>query len=910
MKKIIIIVLLFVCTAAFAQNKDIPVTRDLDPNAQYDTYKDWVAKNPPRETISYEISRSKGNMEGEGFLIVITPDLYYEIEQSLLVFQQDLIDDGFNTFVLLYDGVYPADLKLQIQTYYHLDEVINVVLIGNLPVAWYEMFEDWNDNGTQDPDEDWVEFPCDLFFTDTNGLWGDVDEDGVFDFHIGEMHPEIGLGRIVAGNMNMVDQTEKEILDAYFQRNHLFRDGIISSYNTSLAYIDDDWSYWGDQYQQSMLLAYPSVELVDDIEQTIANDYLNNRLISSYEMIQVHVHSGPESHYFYYNNSNSYQIVYNFQVADMYPNAHFYNLFACSNSRYTSDNNLGGLYIYCSDHGLATIGSTKTGSMLEFDDFYQPFSEDKTIGESLRLWWVDNVDTAAYSGWERAWFYGMIIQGDPSLRRQYPENDQVYAYFDADAASGFVPHAVQFNDLSDAPNQIVTWEWDFQNDGIIDSYQQNPSYTYLDSGSYSVSLTVTDINNASDTLVREQYVNVSVADIFNITQNVGFGTIQQGIDFADEGDTIIVNTGVYYENINFNGKNITLASKYLTTRDTSYIDQTILDGNDQDCVVRFSGGEDSTAILSGFTIRNGHSSTGGGIHCNDASPGLYDLRIVENSSTSGGGILLFNSSSHLRNVTIAKNNSTYYGGGIFCNKSLPVLENVTIEGNVSDYQGGGLFCFNNSAPILTNTIMWNDHPQEVYFSENYDPNTIEIQYSDVAGGEFGIVINNNGLVYWQVGNIDADPLFVDAANGNYHLSWEHFPIADSTKSPCIDVGSPNTSFDPDGTIADMGAYYFHQTVAIDEPQEVTGNMLMAFPNPVGSQNATLAVSYSINKPCNVKIQLFNIKGQLVSTIENTNKNPGNYTCTNQVEGFGSGIYFTKLTIDGVDKEVRKVVILR
>jgi len=77
--------------------------------------------------------------------------------------------------------------------------------------------------------------------------------------------------------------------------------------------------------------------------------------------------------------------------------------------------------------------------------------------------------------------------------------------------------------------------------------------------------------------------------------------------------------------------------------------------------------------------------------------------------------------------------------------------------------------------------------------------SVTATYSDIQGGWYG------------TGNIDADPLFADPANGDFHLSWANFPIPDDTKSPCIDAGDPNSPFDPDGTIADMGAFYFNQS---------------------------------------------------------------------------------------------------
>jgi len=66
----------------------------------------------------------------------------------------------------------------------------------------------------------------------------------------------------------------------------------------------------------------------------------------------------------------------------------------------------------------------------------------------------------------------------------------------------------------------------------------------------------------------------------------------------------------------------------------------------------------------------------------------------------------------------------------------------------------------------------------------------------------------------------------------------------------------------------------------------------------------------MHKPGTVKIQLFNIKGQLVSTLLNEERSTGTHTITSTVDNLSSGIYFTNLSIDGVQKEVSKVVVLR
>ena len=86
-----------------------------------------------------------------------------------------------------------------------------------------------------------------------------------------------------------------------------------------------------------------------------------------------------------------------------------------------------------------------------------------------------------------------------------------YANFEANPTSGIAPLTVQFTDLSSGEN-IETWEWDFNNDGVIDSYQQNPEYTYQDTGLYTVKLTI-HYGPIEDTATREDYIHV--------TSNVG-----------------------------------------------------------------------------------------------------------------------------------------------------------------------------------------------------------------------------------------------------------------------------------------------------------------------------------------------------------------------------------------------------
>jgi hypothetical protein len=117
-----------------------------------------------------------------------------------------------------------------------------------------------------------------------------------------------------------------------------------------------------------------------------------------------------------------------------------------------------------------------------------------------------------------------------------------------------------------------------------------------------------------------------------------YPTIQQGIDASIDGDTVLVQPGTYVENINFNGHNIVLGSLFLTTGDTSYIAQTVIDGDSAGTVVAFENGEDSTTAIdlppinrSSFRVsilytdwtgeggQDGSQAIIGGEHCPEAS---------------------------------------------------------------------------------------------------------------------------------------------------------------------------------------------------------------------------------------------------------------------------------------------------
>ena len=196
------------------------------------------------------------------------------------------------------------------------------------------------------------------------------------------------------------------------------------------------------------------------------------------------------------------------------------------------------------------------------------------------------------------------------------------------------------------------------------------------------------------------------AMIINIPAD--YPTIQQGIDASNNGDTVLVQPGTYYENINFNGHNIVLGSLFLTTGDTSYIEQTVIDGNAAGSVITLNTDEDSTTALTGFTITNGKAVAGAGIYCDSASPKILSNHIISNSSdigfgglTYGGGIycVQFNGiimgNSFIDNLCESPDFAA--GGAVYCRESDFLFSDNLIESNEawgrgSGGWGGGIYC--------------------------------------------------------------------------------------------------------------------------------------------------------------------------------------------------------------------------
>ena len=240
------------------------------------------------------------------------------------------------------------------------------------------------------------------------------------------------------------------------------------------------------------------------------------------------------------------------------------------------------------------------------------------------------------------------------------------------------------------------------------------------------------------------------------------------------------------------------------------------------------------------TVSGGDWGYGGGIFChnNDKSKITNNIISHNKASDSGGGICLVDSHPTIDNNTIFKNTAYSIhgfpkgvGGGIYCSKCSELIANNIVWENIAEY-----------------------HPQ-IYGAQN-------VSYCNVQGG------------YPGTGNIDSDPLFVDDAIEDFHLTFQ---------SPCRDAGDNSavtalTDFEGDLRIAygtvDMGADEFYTHLYWTGEAAPGGNVELKFVGLPGTKPIQLWLGSGVlDHPLCTKYGRWYLQFPLLATIPNLGSVP-------------------------------------
>ena len=195
-----------------------------------------------------------------------------------------------------------------------------------------------------------------------------------------------------------------------------------------------------------------------------------------------------------------------------------------------------------------------------------------------------------------------------------------------------------------------------------------------------------------------------------------YSSLQDAIDAASNGDTILVGPGVY------TGAPLTPAvmqtnGKQLIIQSTNGAEETFIDGEGVRRGLLCEKGEPIDTVIDGFTFQNGQAvdydfgdgvlwNFGGAICCVSASSPRITNCILETSRAEwGGGIYGYVSDFRLENCTIRGNTADSYGGGLYVAVDCrSVINDCLFTDNTAGIGGGALGCYSNDEPVFNNCV--------------------------------------------------------------------------------------------------------------------------------------------------------------------------------------------------------------
>ncbi len=527
------------------------------------------------------------------------------------------------------------------------------------------------------------------------------------------------------------------------------------------------------------------------------------------------------------------------------------------------------------------------------------------------------------------------------LQANYTAFTGTISAFSANITQGPPTLIVRFKDHSLPYGEITSWAWDFNNDGIIDSNEQNPVWIFDEIGSYTVTLTITSENEEEPvTTVMENLITVTdpsdvsgvVAGVwsaeyspYSITSDIEISAnldliIEAGVtlNFAENTQFIVYGSlqihGEKHNEVILTSDSSWKGLNIVASADTSRFYSTVFqNANSSALKVSMS----NVYVEACQFLNNTSTIVGPAVDISNSTNSIIKGSYFANnySTNNSGAINVSGTNLYLQNNVIVNNTGRNAGAVFFKNNSFLEMDNCTVYNNLNTVSTGGALLNSMSTAVIRNSIINGSSPV-------YDLNGIsEVSYSCVNGVD-------------GVGNINEDPLFVNPSEGfgyEFETVYEHWYL--SYNSPCIDAGHPNAIYndieDPEnvgyalypalGELRnDMGAFGGtggQNWVPLDDqdamirPNFIT---LETYPNPF---NPLLNISLNLkDSRSSLIVSVFNVKGQKVRDLYNDTPNVNTLRLqwngeSDNGQKMSSGIYFIK-AYSTYEIAVKKVLLLK
>ena len=338
--------------------------------------------------------------------ILVESNIYSNISKAINRFADDIyLLTSIEVLIYSVNFSEPVEVREFLRQLYFTKNISGVILVGNLPLPRMRLFNKTYFSLIYYEDLDGVfvlENNTICLWNNTNGL-------------------EIWASLITPPKPVSKSRFLRIIfLNKYFEKNHLYKIGLIRVPHRCLIVVDRDWRYWIKDCYDEVTTLYENCYVIGGFSENYmisAKEY-EFHINVGYELATGWVHGG-----YTFSGGGNFDGLRHEGARKKGPGALVHIMSTCGFSNIDEDWCQALSFVFGDSITLATMGSTKSEGILEAYTLFNALSEGKTLGEAYLYWlnyrftddpWQNlsrfNINTSTHS-----WGLGVVLYGDPTL---------------------------------------------------------------------------------------------------------------------------------------------------------------------------------------------------------------------------------------------------------------------------------------------------------------------------------------------------------------------------------------------------------------------------------------------------------------------------------------------------------------